>query len=138
MKKSGKETKSFRGRVAAIAFLALEYGVPAFLLVVLLWKLLSSALFGDAPMPQIPPDGYVAYEDRVYLRWHPGNSKGGYDLEVFQVDGNSRRRILEKQVSTNEIKLPALDPGKKYCWRVATGWRAAESCFTTSRAYLRY
>jgi hypothetical protein len=115
-----------------------ETAVLAVLLAVLVYKVGGSLLHGDAPLPQIPPNGYVAYENRIYLRWFPGDHEGPFQVQVFDIERGFDEAVFNRQLTKNNVVLPVLEPGRKYCWRVLDSYDAHVSCFKTSRSFMAY
>lgn len=122
-----------------------EYAVPAALFLVLIYKIVASAVF-EIPRPQIPPDGYVAKEPRVDLSWSEGDHRGTFRLQVAaggnrfdELDSGARGAdslVVDTTLKTTTFRLPELEPGKEYCWRVLAEEDALVSCFRTSRSFI--
>jgi hypothetical protein len=118
--------------------LVVAYIFPAFLLLVLLYKILIPILVGEEPKPQIPPDGYMAYEDQVTLRWSPGEHQEPFQLQVANKKDGFEKLILNRETNNTRLTLPSLPPGQTYCWRVLDDADAVVSCFKTNAAFVAY
>lgn len=119
-----------------------EYGLPLILLVVLLYKVIGGIVWGDIPRPQIPPNGYLAQETRVILHWSRGDHEGPFKLQVLADgddfdDAKGNALIVDHTVTETMYRLPQLQPGKKYCWRVIED-NGIVSCFRTSDSLITY
>jgi hypothetical protein len=121
-----------------IARLAADYGLPALLGLVLLLELLGGAVFGDDPRPQIPPHGYLAHEDRVTLSWRRGDHQGSFRVQVAEAGQGFDAPVIDRTLGATRLTLPALDPGRRYCWRVLAESGATVTCFRTAPAYVAY
>ena len=120
------------------ARLFFAYICPAFLLMVLLYKILSATFGGEQPKPQIPPDGYTAYENRVTLRWSTGEQQGPFQLQVANKKDGFEKLAVSRKTKKTRFTLPSLPPGQTYCWRVLDDDDAVVSCFRTSTAFVAY
>ena len=116
---------------------AVGLGAPALLLLILLLQLLRGPLFGDSPRPQIPPDGYLAYESRVQLSWFKGDHTGLFQVQLA-VGDDFDQPLVNRTVSESKLTLPALEPGRRYCWRVLAADDAKVTCFHTAASTLPY
>ena len=124
-----------KARKHAVA--AISYGVPGLLLLVLAFKLATAAAFGVAPGPAVPPDGYVASEDRVTLYWRRGSHEGAFTVQVA-VGTKFDAPVFIKKTTQTSLVLPRLEPGREYCWRVVEEPGARRACFTTQPAFVPY
>ncbi len=121
-----------------IARLFFAYICPAFLLLLLLYKILFPTFAGEQPKPQIPPDGYKAYEDRVTVRWSAGEHQGPFQLQVTNRTDAFETLAVNRKTSKTRFTLPPLPPGQTYCWRVLDNADAVVSCFKTNLAFVAY
>ncbi len=114
-----------------------SYGVTGALVILVVCEILAGTIFGVDPAPQIPPDGYVAHEERIRLSWRSGDHDGEFAVQVA-VDGDFEQLVLSKKTRKTSLVLPRLDRGKKYCWRVLDDADAVTSCFETTPAMIPY
>jgi len=125
------------GDKRAIALATIQYAVPGSLLFLLVYKLAVASIVGVAPAPQIPPDGYVASEDRITLYWRRGSHEGDFTLQVAQGE-RFDAPVVMKNTSQTTYLLPRLKPNTEYCWRVVDDPGARRACFTTERVFVPY
>lgn len=116
---------------------AISYGVPALLLLALAFKLVAATALGVEAGPTVPPDGYVASEDRVKLYWRRGSHMGDFTVQVA-VGTKFDTPVFKKKTTETSLVLPRLEPGREYCWRVVEEPGARRACFTTQPMFVPY
>lgn len=118
---------------------AISYGVPALLFLAIAFETLSAVVFGVGPVPQIPPYGYVAHENRVTLHWRKGDVRGELTVEVAK-GRDFENPVFTARSKAERLQLPRLDPGQRYCWRVRREGDDGGpcSCFSTSEISVTY
>ena len=144
MKDKSAPAKTMAERLSRWRFI-LEYAVPSALVLILLYKILGSAAWGDAPMPQTPPDGYTASESRVLLGWTRGDVRGELRVQLMEGDrfgdldeGKPVKLLVNKRTEATTARTPKLEGDKRYCWRVTDGGGGSVYCFDTSTSYVAY
>ena len=116
-----------------------RYLVPLLLLLYLAGAMLGYLVAGDAPQPQIPPDGHVSHTRVVRLSWYRGGS-GPYRLQVIPEDGDFDTPLIDKTLRSAIHTLKDLQPGEAYRWRVIaehSGRTSREASFSMARYPLR-
>ena len=115
-----------------------SYGIPAALLLLLVVEILADTIGGVEPAPQIPPHGYVASENVVQLYWRKGDTPGKVTVDVAR-GTDFDNPVFTRESDRNNLRLPPLEPGIEYCWRVRSADTiGGHSCFTTAEAYVAY
>jgi len=136
MKGTTAPVKTIGDRLAT-ALAIIQYAVPGLLFLLLVYKLVAAAIVGVPPVPQIPPDGYVASDDRIALYWRRGSHEGDFTLQVAQGD-RFDAPIVTKTTNQTTYVLPRLKPNTEYCWRVVDDPGARRACFTTEQVFVPY
>lgn len=114
-----------------------QYGLVTFLLVYTVLKILGSAIFGDQPTPATPPNGFVAHENRVLVSWSASGDYPSYHLQVAE-EGDFSSLVYSLETTRTATRLPTLEPGKRYCWRVLADDSARVSCFRIADIQVMY
>jgi hypothetical protein len=114
---------------ASIGTAIMRYGLVAFLLLYVIYAVTAYVVIGDAPTPQVPPDGYRTLQPRVRLTWSPGDVEPPFEITVAR-DGDFANPVHRSSTNSTSMNLPPLEPGKRYCWRISGS--AAVSCFETA------
>jgi hypothetical protein len=103
-----------------------SYGIPALLTIAVVALLISGALRGDPPAPQIPPSGYHAHEPEIHFEWRRGNHQGPFRFQIAK-DGDFDAPEVDRETAQTQLEIPRPGPGD-YCWRVADD--SPTACFT--------
>ncbi|MDJ0762201.1 MAG: fibronectin type III domain-containing protein [Myxococcota bacterium] len=115
-----------------------RYGLVVFLFAFLIYKAIAYCSFGDRPTPAVPPAESVIHHHYIRLSWSPGDASPPFRIQVAQ-NGDFSDPVLDRQVYKATAKLPPLEPGTRYCWRVFDDDQSARaSCFKTADLILRY
>ena len=114
-----------------------RYGVLTFLVAYLVIKVIVYWVSGDQPTPVNPPDGYVSHDARVRVAWSPSGQATSYQLEVAE-NGDFSNPVYTLKTGITAARLPPLEPGKRYCWRVLASDSARISCFHISDIQVLY
>jgi len=95
-----------------------RYLVPVLLMVYLAGKLLAALVAGDAPQPQIPPDGYVNHTPEVRVSWHGSRGRSSYRIQLVRDDGDFDEPLVDRVVRSRGHTFRDLEPDTGYRWRV--------------------
>ena len=116
-----------------------KYAVTLALMATLVAAMAGAALFGAAPMPQQPPDGYVAERGRVSLSWSKGTRKEPITLQISTGDPSFSAPIVDKEMKANSHNVTKLERGATYYWRLIQGGHASPTAhFEVSRYNARF
>jgi hypothetical protein len=80
--------------------------------------MIGTAVHGNGPVPQGPPDGYSLVSGRVSLEWNRGTRPQPITLEVAEDDPSFVKPVFQKVVNGAAFTLTTVHPGKKYYWRL--------------------
>ena len=116
-----------------------KYAVTLALMVTLVAAMAGAALFGAGPMPQQPPQGYVAERGRVSLSWSKGTREEPITLQISIGDPGFSNPIVDKKMNTNSHSVTKLERGATYYWRLIQGGNASPTAhFEVSRYNARF
>ena len=116
-----------------------KYAVTLALMVTLVTAMVGVALFGAGPMPQQPPQGYMAERGRVSLSWSKGTRQEPITLQISIGDPSFLAPIVDKETNTNSHNVTKLERGATYYWRLIQGGKASPTAhFEVSRYNARF
>jgi len=95
-----------------------RYAVALALIGTLGGSLVAANLWGTAPSPQQPPEGYVSEDDRATLQWDKGTRKAPITLQISLDDPDFGKPLVDKAVSGTGHTLSKLERGGTYYWRL--------------------
>jgi hypothetical protein len=116
-----------------------KYAVTLALMATLVAAMAGAALFGAGPMPQQPPQGYVAERGRVSLSWSKGTREEPITLQISIGDPGFSAPIVDKEMNTNSHSVTKLERGATYYWRlIQDGHASPTTHFQVSRYNARF
>jgi len=110
--------------LGAVVF-ARRYLVTVAILCAFAAAMIGSAMYGNGPVPQGPPEGYSLVSGRVSLEWNRGTRPQPITLEVAEDDPSFAKPVFQKVVSGTAFTLTTVRPGKKYYWRLVQNDQAS-------------
>jgi len=118
-----------------------RHAVPVLLMLSALLQMLGYLLFGDGLVAQIPPDGYIAQEERVRVSWSAGDHPAPFRVQLITEDGDFDDPLLDLEVRRSTTYLPLLEPGRTYRWRMLhreSGATSGVKRFSTAPHRIRF
>ena len=116
-----------------------KYAVTLALMATLVAAMAGAALFGAAPMPQQPPNGYDVERGKVSLSWSKGTRGEPITLQISIGDPDFSAPIVDKKMNTNSHNVTKLERGATYYWRLIQGGNASPVAhFQVSRYNARF